>query len=262
MKEETVAALNRINRRFYSDLADDFSSTRGRAWSGWQRLLPLLEAQATGRQRDDALRILDVGCGNGRFQRFVAENHRGKTAYIGVDSSTALLREASQSGISEARWLHLDLTEEEALATLVEESFDFIAVLALLHHVPSFARRRQLVASLIGLLAEQGALVLSHWQFGASSRFDRRAVSWNDYRAGAGEPIDVSDLEPGDRLLAWGPVDDDGLPRSLRYCHHTDPAEAERLTAGLDLERIDSFRADGRGGDLNLYQIFGRRRSP
>jgi hypothetical protein len=44
----------------------------------------------------------------------------------------------------------------------------------------------------------------------------------------------------------------------MRYCHHADPAEADRLTAGLQAEIVETFSADGRGGALNLYRILRR----
>ena len=63
MKDDTARRLLAINRSFYQRHAADFARTRRQAWAGWQRLLPLLRGRA---------RLLDVGCGNGRFGRFWA----------------------------------------------------------------------------------------------------------------------------------------------------------------------------------------------
>jgi SAM-dependent methyltransferase len=65
MKDETLRALNTINRVFYRDSAPSFDATRDAPWPGWQPLLPLLQ----GLEGDPA-RILDLGCGNGRFPIF------------------------------------------------------------------------------------------------------------------------------------------------------------------------------------------------
>ena len=293
MKEETVAALNRINERFYSSLAEDFSTTRDGPWPGWLRLLrslgPLTESSSVDRQ----MRILDVGCGNGRLQRFLTSELASemlssipsasllsapRTArvarpesdgllasavdYTGIDSSARLLDEAARRAPSKARWLRVDLTDSEGIDDLSGEHFDLIAVLAVMHHIPSFARRRGLVERIAPLLAEKGVLALSHWQFGRSERFAARAIPWKDHNTQSGDAIDIADLEPGDRLLAWGP--DTGRPaeRPRRYCHHVDPEEAARLVAELGLDLADTFHADGREGDLNLYQLFRNFRYP
>ncbi len=73
-------------------------------------------------------------------------------------------------------------------------------------------------------------------------------------------PVDPGELEEGDYLVAWGeapPADRSALP-ALRYCHYADPAEVERLLAPLELDVVAEFRADGEGGDLNLYRILRR----
>ena len=256
MKEETVAALNRINERFYSSLAEDFSTTRNGPWPGWLRLLrrlgPLTESSSVERQ----IRILDVGCGNGRLQRFLTRDLASAIDYTGIDSSPRLLDEAARRAPSKARWLRVELTESGGIADLVGEHFDLIAVLAVLHHIPSFARRRGLVERIAPLLGENGVLALSHWQFGSSERFAERTIPWKDHNTQSRDAIDIDDLETGDRLLAWGPKTGSSADRPRRYCHHVDPDEAIRLVADLDLDLIDSFRADGREGDLNLYQLF------
>ena len=46
-----------------------------------------------------------------------------------------------------------------------------------------------------------------------------------------------------------------GTGGTPRYCHHTDEAESERLTAALPLVRADHYLADGREGTLNRYVL-------
>ena len=59
MDESTRRTLEAINRRFYADRAHDFDSSRTRAWQGWSRALFGLPRSG--------LRVLDLGCGNGRL---------------------------------------------------------------------------------------------------------------------------------------------------------------------------------------------------
>src|ERR1700741_2300315 len=65
MDAKTINYLNNINRNFYATVADDFDQTRATAWPGWQRLLPYLSMP---------LSVLDVGCGNARFARFLHDD--------------------------------------------------------------------------------------------------------------------------------------------------------------------------------------------
>ena len=91
MKDDTAQRLLAINRAFYRQHAADFARTRRQAWPGWERLLlPLLR----GRER-----LLDVGCGNGRFGRFWARANPADVPlhYHAVDASLPLLREAARA---------------------------------------------------------------------------------------------------------------------------------------------------------------------
>ena len=66
MDATTRRLLNELNRRFYRENADAFDVTRRVPWPGWNRLAEFLPA--TG-----PLSTLDLGCGNGRFLRWLAE---------------------------------------------------------------------------------------------------------------------------------------------------------------------------------------------
>jgi 2-polyprenyl-3-methyl-5-hydroxy-6-metoxy-1,4-benzoquinol methylase len=65
VNDATRERLNTINREFYRVTAHDFDETRGQPWPGWKRVLPYLKLP---------LSVLDVGCGNGRFGVFLAQN--------------------------------------------------------------------------------------------------------------------------------------------------------------------------------------------
>ena len=60
MNTATQRALAAHTRRFYEEHAIAFSATREHPWSGWQRVI-------AGVQPSERLRVLDVGCGNGRL---------------------------------------------------------------------------------------------------------------------------------------------------------------------------------------------------
>ena len=158
------------------------------------------------------------------------------------------------------RFLRRDLLLDGLPADLPGAPFDLIAVFGLMHHLPGVDNRRALLRRAAGLLAPAGILAVSFWQFGNRQRFRRRVVDWQEYNRTAAEPIDISQLEPGDRLLAWGEEPPQGQgPVAVRYCSWTPPQEADHLLADLALDPVSTFSADGSGRDLNLYRLLRAR---
>jgi tRNA (uracil-5-)-methyltransferase TRM9 len=235
MSPETVHALNAINQRFYRTRAAAFAAKRERSWPGFSLLVDRLASAPES--------VLDVGCGNGRFASILARRWPD-AAYTGVDASEALLElaEARPDRPQRSRFERRDVVADPA--QLPAAAFDLVVLLAVLHHVPSEARRAALLASLATRVAPGGVLALSVWRFGRFERFAKLEVPW------ANRGIDASEREPGDHLLSFG-----GDAATPRYCHDIGPEELERLLAPLPLKRDDTFLADGREGALNRYVV-------
>ncbi len=265
MRNETRQALNAINRAFYREAAASFSATREAPWPGWIKLLPALEQAggcgSCGIEAPPPIRILDVGCGNGRFARFLAEELSRPFSYLGLDASEPLLAQAAADtrGIAEQldatiEFETWDFVEESFPAHLEGEAFEVINLSGVMHHIPSFALRRSLLEALAERLDQGGVLVLALWQFAEEERFRRKLISRKAFaerlESVALPAPDPDDLEEGDYLLPWGA---DG--KALRYCHQVDEDEAERLLAGLPLDIRAAYRADGREGRLNKYVL-------
>jgi tRNA (uracil-5-)-methyltransferase TRM9 len=233
MDESTARRLNEINRAFYARTAADFHATRGRAWAGWQRLIAHLHVP---------LRVLDIGCGNGRFGVFLAEHSLTPLTYHGIDNSAALLDYARQAliGIPDV-FASLDM-QDVVYDPLPGAEYDLIVQFGVLHHVPGAQRRLALVSSAAQRLAPGGLLAFACWRFYEYPRFRERIVPWE---AGFAFAVEV-----GDYLLDWRR----GTP-ALRYCHYIDDAEHAALVAATNLVEIDRFRADGETGDVNQYSV-------
>ena len=255
MDQKTARALNAINLAFYRESAREFSATRGAPWPGWERIVEEL-AQA---QLPAPLRVLDVGCGNGRFGAFLAARGLAPSHYVGIDASQALLEDArhrlhsATAAADPAVEVDLrvcDLGGQRLDAALPSERFGLIAVLGVLHHLPGFARRRRLLGALASRLEPGGLLALAFWRFAAFERFRRRLLPWEEFNRTAAEPIAPARLEPGDHLIRWG-----SRAGSQRYCHFASDAEIARLLADLDLQRTAEYSADGRSDDLNQYVL-------
>ena len=257
MDSTTRKKLNAVNEAFYAAQAEAFDASRNHPWPGWQRaVLPLDPTRGDAR-----LRILDVGCGNGRFVDFLLREADGGEGgsraldYLGVDQSRALLAIASQAHPSSepnaVRWLEGDVLAEHPDSPLPPGPFDLIVAFGLLHHVPALEQRMGLLGALAKRIAGGGQLVFTTWRFGAVERFERHVVPWERYNAESTDPVSIDELEAGDYLLSFGAKT--GPPR---YCHYSDDAEFDRLVAATGLELRDDFEADGSSGDLNRYACF------
>jgi SAM-dependent methyltransferase len=255
MDEQTARSLNAINRTFYSASAAEFDRSRSAPWPGWTRLLPRIR-QDREAPTATALRVLDVGCGNGRFGAFLADRLPAAQRppdgihYCGIDSSPALISRATERALPFARVEFRQMDFVEARSELPKGPFSLIALFGVLHHVPGHDPRRDLLRRLGERLAPGGILALTTWQFEAFARFQSRLTPWPEYNRTAADPIDTAQLEPGDHLLPWG---DGGS--ALRYCHFTSERDTRDLLEGLLFEIVESYAADGREGNLNRYFI-------
>jgi SAM-dependent methyltransferase len=254
MDRETIVRLDGINRAFYATHAEDFLATRASPWPGWSKLLPHLD---TAIRPGQALRILDVGCGNARLGAWLDGRLGRPLRYVGLDRSLSLLRRAApESGLGAPARALVDLVDSGGELPCRTAACDAVAALALLHHVPSFALRRALVGELVRVVRPGGVLALSLWQFAGDERFERRIVPWSDFNREAESPVELDQLEEGDHLLAWG---ERGAGRLVaRYSHHTSLEEAARLFEGRPASIVETFNADGRSGQLNLYLVLRR----
>jgi len=255
MDEQTVRSLNAINRTFYSANAAEFDQSRSSPWPGWAQLLPRIR-QIREEEAAAALRVLDVGCGNARFGAFLADRlpadqlPPGGIHYCGIDSSTSLISRARQRALPFAgvEFHQTDFVETES--DLPKGPFSLIGLFGVLHHVPGHDQRRDLLRRLGERLTPGGILALTTWQFEAFARFQYRLTPWQEYNRTATDPIDTAQLEPGDHLLPWG---DGGSAH--RYCHFTSEDDTRKLLEDLSFDVIESYAADGRGGNLNRYFI-------
>ncbi len=248
MRPPTAHALDAINREFYRSRAAAFSATREAPWPGWERVLA-----ATPGGPGAPLRVLDLGCGNGRLAPFLADRATAGLAYTGVDRSPELLAEARRR-LPAATLRRLDLMEpERALRPLPERGYDLVAAFGLLHHLPGFERRTALLAAAGRRLAPGGLLAVSLWRFALFARFAPRRVTLEAWNRRSPTHLDPAELEPGDWLLRFGEAGD------LRYCHFVDAPERARLLAALAAEGLrlrEAFLADGREDALNEYLLF------
>lgn len=250
MNHSTQQRLLALNRRFYTEVAAPFHSTRV-PWSpGLQQLLNHIPAA----RQDEPISVLDAGCGNGRFAH-ILDSKKNPFVYWGIDNGSSLLTLAgehthalnhgaahfAQVDLSAAAWAD-PLTETVSqVEPTTRVPFDFVLCTATLQHLPGYEMRLQAVREMASLARK--TVVLSAWQFMESERLRSRLIDWEDVN------LSADDVEEGDALLPWK----QGV-YSIRYVHQIDPAEMARLTRDAGLTIVETFRADGKE-NLNYYAV-------
>jgi 2-polyprenyl-3-methyl-5-hydroxy-6-metoxy-1,4-benzoquinol methylase len=245
MRPAVQSQLLDLNRRFYATVAVEFDRTRQGLPEGMLTLAQVLHARLPA-----PARLLDAGCGNGRFARALAQQGVAG-AYTGLDGDERLLALAAAQNTDlpglTCHFAQTDLAQPGWIAAAGAAPYDAVACLAVLHHFPGHDLRRRILTEMASLLAPGGLLALSTWQFLSVARFVDRSVAWETVG------LSETDVEPGDALLTWNQG-----AHAVRYVHNLDLAEVERLAAGCGLTVIESFRADGKEGNLNLFAVLSR----
>ena len=249
MNPATARRLLRLNREFYDAFALDFADSRSALQPGIPRAL-----KALGRFKS----IVDVGCGDGRVGRALAQrvvDHRVER-YVGVDFSARLLAEARQAGGGGAVAAHLppemgdmavsfvqcDLAAPGWSARLTDRPFDAAVCFSALHHIPGARRRLRLLRGVRSLLKPGAQCAVSVWQFLHAPRLQRKIVSWSEIG------LRPEDVDAGDYLLDWRRGG-----RGLRYVHSFDESELMGLCRRAGFAPLDVYRSDGHSGNLGLY---------
>ncbi len=232
MDEATQRHLNAINRDFYRVTAAEFDATRQRAWAGWERMLTAVDLPVAS--------ALDIGCGNGRFARFLAARQQRDFAYYGIDNCTELLA-AARRQLADLSHAQIKLIERDVIVDgLAGPSAQLVVLFGLLHHVPGARHRLDLLRAAARYVLPGGLLVFAAWRFYEQERFRQRILPWDSGIV----------VEKHDYLLDWRRGE-----RALRYCHYIDDIEHVQLIEATGLSVIDDYRADGAAGDLNRYTV-------
>lgn len=231
MKDEIAKRLLLLNQAFYARFAASFADSRSNPQPGFYRLLKHLPISCD--------RVLDVGCGNGRFGQFLQSEHLSFD-YTGIDFTSELLLLAEEQ--VHGSFYQRDISRHGFLEGTGK--FDLIVCLATMQHVPGKSARIDMLREMKRHLAENGRIFLANWQFLDSSRQRRKIADW------ANANLSEADVEAGDYLLTW---QRDGS--GFRYVCAIDVEETACLAGAAGMHETIQFRSDGKEGYLNLYTV-------
>lgn len=278
MNEIEAHRLVELTNEFYMRNAKSFSDTRQSPWHGWSRVLESVDFcggyKKTSHEKTSdgfsVFRIVDIGCGNLRFEKMLKEKLSDANIVIDaicVDGNQTFLNHGDDTGFASDSLLMIGVDIHpvcadviKALANEVDLSVQFhiadrdlVVCFAMMHHIPIATWRKRLLDSMVKMTASGGYIALSFWQFSKDARILKKAI--NATNAG-NEKLGLSlDVDKGDYLLGWQEVDG-----TYRYCHDFSDEEIDALMStclreNSDIVEVETFSADGKMGNLNKYVV-------
>lgn len=280
MSRAAVRALCQLNTEFYERNAASFSQTRTAPWEGWRRCMAACgfddsDGAALDQPVDAQIAdsVLDIACGNLRFETFLANAYPHiDWSFFAVDNCEPLVA-SGQEDI--AKKVHF--TCEDIVSNLLEglpaaepanipalaaaTPFDLVVSFGFLHHIPSFDLRQRFLLEALSQVKPGGYLVVSFWQFlndpakrakieqthaealaffagcAETCANDRDALDRGVVSSSSGNP-NPSDLKPPAFFAGSLEPNDYFLgwknePGNYRYCHHFSNEEIDRIITAL-----------------------------
>ena len=227
MEKEYAKYLLEKTRQDYNLIAEEFSRVREKPWP---ELRFLFDNYLTSRDR-----VLDLGCGNGRFQEFLKDKG---VDYIGVDPSEKLIE------IAKKKYPRQKFLSADALRLPFSDSyFDKVYSIAVLHHIPSDESRGQFLKETKRILKPGGLLILTCW------KFHKLKELFLIFKFAILKILRLSKLDFGDIFEPWG-------QKIKRYYHSFSKQELATLVQenGFKIKDIGIVKNE-RGNRQNIYLI-------
>ena len=152
MNREIINTLNHLNATFYHENSESFDRTRQSAWPGWERVVKELKSNGNL----DVFRLLDVACGNMRFEKYLLECLPDiKLQAICVDSCDELA-----ISIDGCEYRNCDIVCNLASGTPLDSfwdhNYDMVVSFGFFHHIPSAQLRLRLLEELVAATKPNG----------------------------------------------------------------------------------------------------------
>ena len=215
---EEIKLINSTTSEFYKTVSESFSNTRQHEWEGWEKCLEYFK---------DGDKVLDLGCGNRRFTKFLEKNNLD----VEVDNydNFAWDDEVKQ----------VDIIDSLLKDNLNLDSYDVAVCFGVMHHIPTTELREKLLKE----LTKSKVAIVSFWQFEKDERIFNKAKKTTKL---VQEKLGLKNLEAGDYFLGWQDRSD-----VFRFCHNFSEKETHNYKNKFSV--IDSFNAD----KSNKYLVFG-----
>lgn len=218
-------------RQDYNLIAEDFSRKRERIWEEFD----FLKSKVVSGEK-----VLDLGCGNGRFIEFFKKQG---IEYFGVDNSERLI-EIAKKRHPEGNFQVADSFN----LPFPDNFFDKIISIAVLHHIPSYGKRTEFLKEAKRILKPKGVLILTVWYLWQKKTAWKLLLQNIFLKLTGRSKLDFNDI-----FIPW--KDSQGKIRAQRYFHCFTKKELQKLAekAGFKIKKISLFQRSA--GFFNLVLI-------
>jgi len=252
MTTQTIRALNRMTSDFYARIGQFWNQDETYFWDGWHTLASLIDVPKVR-----PFSVLDIGCGNGRFASFCTQHLTAQESlyYHGIDNSAEMLSFTPQAQRQDHRYIFTlaDVVESGTWSRPLTQHFSLVALMGLMHHIPSFRLRRDILVQAAECVQPGGYLCFTTWRFDLIPRLQKRVIDLYGGEARqlyAEYGINPGQFEEGDALLNWVKYD-----RAYRFSHQYSQDEITALIAATGLRCVAQFLHDGKESCRNEYFV-------
>ncbi len=234
MKAKTAKSILKQVKSHYDEISEQFSRTRRAAWAEFELYRELIVPKS---------RILDVGCGNGRFYfQGLADLD---VNYTGLDLSKLLLSHAekSRAALTAAEKRKVKFVNGTMMKLPFNaSSFDTTFCIAAFHHIPGRDNRLKVLAEFRRVTKVDGLVVISVWNLFQPKYLPLiRASLWRFLKS-------FGRYDWNDTFFYWD------KSKSLRYYHAFTPFEMRALLRDAGYTILHEFRASTKGVEVPFRQ--------
>jgi SAM-dependent methyltransferase len=230
MEKDYVEYLINKTRNDYNLISDDFSRTRMNIWEEIKFLF--------GNYLEAGDRVLDIGCGNGRYCDLIKSKG---SFYTGLDNSEKLIETAKKIH----PWADFVLGEGLVLP-FPDDHFNRIFAIAFLHHIPSKELRLKFFSEAKRALLPGGLLIITVWKFHRIKEIFL-LLKYTLLKLSGISKLDFKDI-----LDPWA-------NKTKRYYHWFSRRELENLAKQSGFKIIKSGIAKNKKGNRrNIYIVAGK----
>ncbi len=203
MRQKTAEELQEKVKKDYDHIVEDFHRTRKSDWKEFKIFLKFIK---------EGQRLIDLGCGNGRFYDFIRKYK--SVRYVGMDNNKKLLDKAGEN-FNRKLFVLGDMTK----IPLEGNKFDVACAIASFHHIPSITLRKTALKEIHRMLKSEGILIMSVWNL-----FQPKYKKYI-WRARIKGLFTFGKFDMRDTFIPWGKSD------VKRYYYAFKPRELRKLLA-------------------------------
>jgi SAM-dependent methyltransferase len=228
-----------INTKFYQDIFSVWNNDPHYYWSGFWLLYSYLDICFANKKE---IKVLDVGCANGRFFNFLEFCFpEKKFIKIGLDFVDFPV-------VNEFEFIKIDITSQE-FQNLEIGSFDLVTMFGVYHHIQGAKVRQEITNKISKFLKKESLFIFTRWNFLMLDRLRRHILKpheLDNYNI----KLDLLKLEMGDYYLKW-----DKNKEGVRFANIMDVYEIESMLKQANMSCKESYNCDDKNENRNTYFV-------